>query len=284
MLDLSVKKNEEMYQKIIDWALKYNNCSWGAIINTKKGLIVQCNQNRPCWGELRRYADGSRPADSHPGDIPKVIEKGLREAIAVNIMPLLSNKEIHNEIIRELFNPSVSPWKKAVQTGWTLHEKNGWVKAASTCSTDFDATTLLNLLLVIKAIAYSGGISTTYTEGRKEGLSVIEAFALSLFFVFLDGKVSSHGIGYALANSTSIRRMLEQKAGNLATSLGTWRNQDDYNRPLINTLFMVDPSAMHPWNRFKAFKGFDTSGAYFFPMYDGFYKEAIEFFKQETFA
>ncbi len=234
----------------------YHN-TYAMAVRTERGLEFQPRNSRPCYGELRRYVRGpdsgvwhggiplegidvkgkatksredgkncTRPKDPWPGDLPMQVPVGVREALAVPMaFAVVAQKDPHTAIkiqasnlIAEYLFGDKSPWRK----GWNNHEfitrADGLIVGAVMIDTRVDPTVLANLLQNSRSLYKAIGFIL-------RGMSVAQA----VYSCLSDSS-------YTFTTRLNLKAYITGEPREL--SKGTWQDQDDYNRPEIQDLFL----------------------------------------------
>lgn len=240
---------EALLSKIIDHAMGNQGHSWGAIIRREDGTLFKTvRKNRPCWGELRRYKDGTRPLDYHPTDIPKVIDKGPREALAISLRMYKLDSQEDDDAVKEFIFSTEGPWHRGMGKDTTLHRgSDGRYAAVSMTDTEIDPTVLLSALVGLRV--YLGHRALRGFAKATEGKSPREKAQEFLVGAFIsdggsrrvgdktvyDG-VSFANLGYCLTSDLSFERFATGDSLDLSNNR-TFRDQEDYNRPDLALVF-----------------------------------------------
>lgn len=239
--DESFETYDEALAEVTNFLETATGLSWAGVVKGEDGkFIAVLRPNRPCYGEMRRYADGTRPNDPHPGDIPHVIPKGERLVFGA---PLLNLGESHNEVIEFMFNPEVSPWRRGLGKNIRLFKKGDMsdpslkYTAMMMTDTNVDPTVLANLLVNIRLLSYVSG-SLLFGFYRSRGHSALRSFIGAVFSRKITNQWTLGGADnmYALNFNTEIPRFVSGETLDLSNGQ-TWREQEDYNRPELADIF-----------------------------------------------
>lgn len=231
MVDVNHDTFESAFDDMQKFVHSASGISWGAVVKKEDGSFICVKRaNRPCYGEMRRYADGTRPQDDHPGDIPHVIPFGERLAFGAPLFGMA------NEITEYIWSPSDSPWRRGIGKDVTLRKnKEGNYKSVVMTDTQVDPTVLANLLVTSRNIGYHG--NTMYRHYQERGFSFLKSFVGDLF----TNQPKGWGSGaketfYYLNSQLDMKRFLNGESVDISNGR-TWFEQEDYNRPDMNTIF-----------------------------------------------
>jgi hypothetical protein len=243
-------KGEALLSQIINHAVRNTGHSWGAVIRREDGTLFKTvRKNRPCWGELRRYEDGTRPQDFHPTDIPNVIDKGQREALAISLLMYKLETQEDDEAVKEFIFSTEGPWRRGMGKDVTLHRgADGRYAAVSMTDTEIDPTVLLSALVGLRV--YLGARALGGFAKAAEGKSPREKAQEFLVRAFIsvggarrvaEGKNAYDGISFAnlsycLTSDLSFERFATGDSLDLSNGR-TFRDQEDYNRPDLALVF-----------------------------------------------
>lgn len=237
MIDFEKPEEAKAYE---DMKMSMNGApgiSWAALVRQEDGSLKAVTmRNRPCYGEMRRYADGTRPQDPHPGDLPRPIPKGPREAFAVRLFAMKGPAEDHNTFIEWVFGPD-SPWRRGLGNDVLLHKnKRGIYNIASFSDTDVDPTVLANLLVTLRSTSYNSQ-PIPFSECHAAGLTIKQTFFSKVFAAIPTGYCTgAYNTSYYLSPALDFRRFFEGDTLDLSNGR-TWRDQEDYNRPELANIF-----------------------------------------------
>lgn len=241
MFDPKNDAHVKAYDEIIKKSLVHTGASWGAVLEMPDGSIKGRSwNNRPCYGEMRRYGpESTQPEVEKPSDLPTPIPECTRLAWSTNIYTMSEDTEEHNELIEYLFDPERSPWRRGLTNPILYKDKQGAYRAVGMTDTRFDPTVLVNLLIVIRNRSSSGGSSFFLPRsGMAEGLSWEKAF-LKFLFCFKNSYAAHRwaDTSYYLQGPFDPRRILEGDAHDFNNGQ-TWYDGVDYNRPMIQDIFI----------------------------------------------
>lgn len=247
MLDLLKKEEADILEQMHALNRGASGISWSAAVRKDDKLQFIAMNNRPCYGEMRAYGkDSTRPQDHKPGDLPRPIPPGIREAVGCYFGSTSPSAENHNRLIRYVLSDK-SPWRRGLdQRGIHLTwdgDETHHIKGVVLTETEVDPTVMVSLFMVLRSARYSNwGDSVanrfcTFVDEHK----MSEAAALAACFwvnISLTSKtfVPSFGFSYFLANKLDPKKFATGEPLSLSNGR-TWRDGEDYNRPEIQDLF-----------------------------------------------
>lgn len=225
---------ETVFGPVIKAVTTTTGITWGGVVKNEEGeLIPLIYKQRPCYGEMRRYADGTRPDDPHPDDLPRPIPFGERMAFVVRLFDM---GEDHEEIIKLMFSKT-GPWRRGLG-GDVEFVRNGHNKLVGVrmVDTDVDPTVLANLLVTHRNIS-NNPAPITLAESRAAGLTDMQALFARIFCIHPSGWYNgSYATHYYLNPRLDLKRWAQGDTLDLSNER-TWREQEDYNRPELANVF-----------------------------------------------
>lgn len=255
MLNRENPEELALIEKMHEFNLRPNHrISWCAVIRDEKTDKTKFLDytNRPCYGEMRRYRDGTRPKDPHPSDLPRPIPKGIREAVGVYFGRLSARKENHNALIDYAVSER-SPWRRGLDMKGVefTYDKDGFICGMVMTETEVDPTPMVALFMFLRSQRnqYGGTFADRFAEFR-EKYGVSEAVALLMCqYTYWNGSakrtILAFNGGYYLSHKLSAIRFFTGRGHDLSNGR-TWRDQEDYNRPEIQDYFMDTSEAAKP--------------------------------------
>jgi hypothetical protein len=136
--------------------------SYSLLFHEEDGTYNLVNrEGMPCWGALREYGCGNRPDDPWPDDLqepehifpktgnPVALAACFNRICAENIS---YNKEYYptrndwNTFIEFVFNPQISPWKRALKGFELIKNDEGMYWGVVFTDTNIDPNVMVSLL------------------------------------------------------------------------------------------------------------------------------------------
>lgn len=204
-------------------------------------LEVEAHPHSPCWGNTRRYKDGTkhRKFDYYPGDLPTPMGPGQPVAAAMPFN-LYGAGQKDTQLAIDLVTSVDSPYRKVFEGEYEAINgdgEGGFLFKA----TDYDPT-------------WQASIFQNLRNYFREKLSLVRALSEQkvhpgLIWWFM---CDPHPFGDAsftdnwttsMHPSWTMKRLINGDPVGLAD--GTWRQERDYNRPFIHFLFS---DYVHPDN------------------------------------
>lgn len=250
MLNLDKKEEAEIIEKMHEFNRAHTGISWSAAVRKDDAVEYIPMANRPCYGEMRAYgASSTRPNDYKPGDLPRPIPAGTREAVSIYIGPVSKDAKVHNRFIRFVLSAD-SPWRKGIgYAGLQLThdgDESHHIRGLVMYETDVDPTVMVSLFMFLRSARcdhYSNkrdARADSWAElidahGKSELAALI---AVNWMTIHLEQKTfqPSFSLGYFLAQKLDTNLFKAGEARNLSNGR-TWRDGEDYNRPEIQDLF-----------------------------------------------
>lgn len=247
------KKQRETMESVLD----QSGYTFSVATFNKGRRNVRVLQDRPCFGELRRYGSrgsfdkGTRSGDPHPHDLPRpmsTVDARIRVYISLNYLLQVSDR-----LLEFLFSPR-SPWgsvfkKYRLVIDRPLQGRRAMVKILDP---RFDPTVLVSLLLFAKQVNGTDRSALFEECIDKHGMS--ETGALLMAAVYMYYNESTIDISaYFMHPRIDMGRFFTQNPRDLSSGL-TWMEGDDYSRPELPELF-YSPKAQTRKELFAGCKG-----------------------------